>query len=279
MWYFILPPIIVVLCLWFVLWYLSRKGTDPQVTARAEILGKELMGKVAFARTKTFFLHVLEKTAYRFKVMTLRMHNTFHNVTQALKERQKKFQDKSEKVVGVSVQKSSLVAPSLKQEAARRFFKKKRTTAGEERLGFLEKNAQLSEHTDISENSVSGTVTLDTPIVRNRKEMTRPSQEGVGGAPETDIPSRPMVSEYVARPEKARVSLQADRAREEAFITRIAVNPKDFAAYEGLGDYYFDRGNIKDAKECYRQVLKLSPVQRMVKIKIRRLEKIFSKTE
>jgi len=34
---------------------------------------------------------------------------------------------------------------------------------------------------------------------------------------------------------------------------------------------------MKDAKDCYRQVLKLSPVQRMVKIKIRRLEKLLTK--
>jgi hypothetical protein len=35
-----------------------------------------------------------------------------------------------------------------------------------------------------------------------------------------------------------------------------------------------DNGNIKDAKECYRQVLRLSPANRDVKMKIRRLEKM-----
>jgi cytochrome c-type biogenesis protein CcmH/NrfG len=60
-------------------------------------------------------------------------------------------------------------------------------------------------------------------------------------------------------------------------IARIARDPKDFTSYEALGDYYLESENIRDAKECYRQVLKLSPVHRMVKIKIRRLEKLLTK--
>jgi hypothetical protein len=63
-------------------------------------------------------------------------------------------------------------------------------------------------------------------------------------------------------------------SHEEDFIASIAKNPKDFSAYEKLGDYYMDNGNIKDAKECYRQVLRLSPANREVKMKIRRLEKM-----
>lgn len=65
-------------------------------------------------------------------------------------------------------------------------------------------------------------------------------------------------------------------SHEEDFIASIAKNPKDFSAYEKLGDYYMDNGNIKDAKECYRQVLRLSPANRDVKMKIRRLEKMLS---
>ncbi len=63
-------------------------------------------------------------------------------------------------------------------------------------------------------------------------------------------------------------------SHEEDFIASIAKNPKDYSAYEKLGDYYMENGNIKDAKECYRQVLRLSPANREVKMKIRRLEKM-----
>ena len=64
---------------------------------------------------------------------------------------------------------------------------------------------------------------------------------------------------------------------EELLIERIISNPRDIEAYERLGDYYLERDNYIDAKECYRQVLKLSPVNRLVKIKIRRLERILEK--
>lgn len=99
---------------------------------------------------------------------------------------------------------------------------------------------------------------------------------------------RPIVRREVAREATSQQSApQAVSARsnvadikkdltthEEDFIASIAKNPKDFSAYEKLGDYYMDNGNIKDAKECYRQVLRLSPANRDVKMKIRRLEKM-----
>lgn len=64
---------------------------------------------------------------------------------------------------------------------------------------------------------------------------------------------------------------------EDILVERIALNPRDIEAYERLGDYYLEQGNLTDAKECYRQVLKLSPAYRLVKIKIRRLERLLEK--
>ena len=94
MWYLIIPPIIVIASLSFVLWYLSRKGADPRVAETLSHLEGQAEQKISFVRTKTFFLHLLEKIAYRFKVTSLQMHNAFHNVTQYLKERQRRFQAK-----------------------------------------------------------------------------------------------------------------------------------------------------------------------------------------
>lgn len=112
--------------------------------------------------------------------------------------------------------------------------------------------------------------------------------------PRTDIPHVPKASEsFIERPivrretnlESVNLVPPATRtnvsdikkeatSHEEDFISSIAKNPKDFSAYEKLGDYYMDNGNIKDAKECYRQVLRLSPANSEVKMKIRRLEKM-----
>jgi tetratricopeptide (TPR) repeat protein len=128
-----------------------------------------------------------------------------------------------------------------------------------------------------------------TPEALNQEgAMVRPAV-----LPRTDIASvapqeessfveRPITREGLrARTEQStqKASVASDIKREavsheEDFIASIAKNPKDFRAYEKLGDYYMDNGNIKDAKECYRQVLRLSPQNREVKMKIRRLEKM-----
>ena len=85
-----------------------------------------------------------------------------------------------------------------------------------------------------------------------------------------ELSSRPMLEDTVVRPEQD----APEPTLERALIDRIAMAPKDVAAYEELGDYYLKHGNLGDAKACYRQVLKFSPVHRMVKIKVRRLEKL-----
>lgn len=81
---------------------------------------------------------------------------------------------------------------------------------------------------------------------------------------------RPLVREDVTRPQKA--SIREKSQLEEALIKRIAINPRDIEAYERLGDYYLESGSYQDSHECFSQVLRLSPVHRKAKIRIRRLE-------
>jgi tetratricopeptide (TPR) repeat protein len=86
---------------------------------------------------------------------------------------------------------------------------------------------------------------------------------------------RPMVSEKITK-EPRRVSLMRDDAYETSLIERIALNPRDVEAYEMLGDYYIDRKNFTDAKDCYKQVLKLNPMSRGAKMRMRRLERVLA---
>lgn len=60
-------------------------------------------------------------------------------------------------------------------------------------------------------------------------------------------------------------------------IERIATDPRDIEAYERLGDYYLERGNMPDAKECFKQVLKMSPISRNARSKMRRIERKLGK--
>lgn len=236
MWYLIIPPIVVVLSLSFVLWYLSRRSTDPSVASEVAKLEMGAVQKVSFSRTKNFFLRILEKIAQRFKVLSLQMHNTLSDVARSLKERRKPFQ-----------RKESTDVPSREDRVSQ-------TTV---------------QTTEPSQSSQADS----RPMSRFRRRMSRE-----GGA-EAEVVSRPMVSEQMVLPEVPYQKTATDIVREEGLIARIAVNPKDFASYEELGDHYLEIGNISDAKECYRQVLKLSPVQRMAKIKIRRLERLLLQKE
>ncbi len=86
------------------------------------------------------------------------------------------------------------------------------------------------------------------------------------------VERKPKISEREDVPEITKKS-----QLEDILVERISMNPRDIEAYERLGDYYLEQKNLTDAKECYRQVLKLSPAYRLVKIKIRRLERLLEK--
>lgn len=85
---------------------------------------------------------------------------------------------------------------------------------------------------------------------------------------------KPMLSDKVVVPETKN---EIKDKLEELLIERIAVNPKDIEAYERLGEYYMEIKSYTDAKECFKQVIKLNPTNRNVKYKIRRLEYLLSK--
>ena len=85
---------------------------------------------------------------------------------------------------------------------------------------------------------------------------------------------KPMISDRVVSPQ-GRSEIK-DRL-EELLIERIAANPKDIEAYERLGEYYMEIKSYEFAKECFKQVIKLDPLNRNVKYKMRRLEHLLSK--
>lgn len=269
MWYLIVPPIIVVMSLSFVLWYFSRKSADPLIVAKAVRLGTEAERQVSFLRTKAWLLRILEKTASRFKVLSLRIHNALHDFTQTIKARQRRFQDRAAVATGMPG-----VSGQEEQYTARTgFFRRltKKTQANTD----MPRRKEQSEPAGHSSGYVPEQGN-DTMIAGGQTAAPAAMRTPSAASEET---VRPMVSETMAYPIQPRARTEADMRREEDLIARIAVNPKDFAAYEGLGDHYLDAGNTRDAKECYRQVLRLSPAHRMVKIKIRRLEKLFSEQQ
>jgi tetratricopeptide (TPR) repeat protein len=89
-----------------------------------------------------------------------------------------------------------------------------------------------------------------------------------------EIKIEPMIKKEVVMPEMR--SAARDRL-EEALIERIATNPSDIEAYERLGDYYLEQGGYKEALECFKYVLKLSPAHHKAKLRVKRLERMLGK--
>ncbi len=264
MWYLVAPPIVVVLSLSFLLWYLSRKGSDPAIALKV-LAGEVDLETVSFPRTKEFFLKILEKFGQRFKVGSLRAHNALHEFTQSVKASRLKVHmaatsrvDKEEKFDEVTE------GDEIREELS------SDDTVSSEKL-LAPRVAMIPE----KRASFRPEEILTAPILRKERGSMKNSFQIDSGKKE-GLP-RPMVSEIAVHPENKKRVFRSDASREESLIAHIAKDPKNFIAYEELGDYYLETGNIKDAKECYRQVLKLSPVHRMVKIKIRRLEKLLTR--
>lgn len=263
MWYLVVPPIVVVLSLSFLLWYLSRKGSDPAIALKV-LAGEVDLETVSFPRTKEFFLKILEKFGQRFKVGSLRAHNVLHEFTQSVKASRMKVH-------------MAATSQSHTQKVNHEGVIDERDDEAEVVFGnhASPQDVAVPLSTSVEKKSIRPEEILATPIVRKERSGMRTASMGDGMKKE--VLFRPMISEVAVHPEiKKRVS-HADTSREESLIAHIAKDPKNFIAYEELGDYYLETGNIKDAKECYRQVLKLSPVHRMVKIKIRRLEKLLTR--
>lgn len=249
MWYLVVAPIVVVICLSFLVWYLSRKGDDPAIVEKVLAHTGGDNG-ISFPRTKEFFLRILEKSGQHFKVFFLRMHNAFHEFTQSVRASRRKVHtalSAGEQAIVVSTPPEVVSVPKTME-------------------GVTE--GVKDEYTKTED-------VLTMPIVR--RERSAAQRENLTEE-KKDVTPRPMVSEVAVHPEKKKRIARPNTVHEEDLIAKIARDPKDFTAYEALGDYYLEMENIKDAKECYRQVLKLSPVHRMVKIKIRRLEKLLTKT-
>lgn len=245
MWYLIVPPIVIIISVLFLLWYLSEKGSDPSIAEKVSHLDANTQKEVSFLRTKKFLLHILEKMIYRFKVKSLQIHNVLSSTTQSLKEKSKSLQREKEDLGS----KSSDEGVDIPLEDSLPEF-----------------SVNMPE-TEASKDASSHSPERFSAFRRRMKEPFEASELSQ---------DRPMVSDKVARPEAPYRKIATNVIHEESLIAHIASNPKDFSSYEKLGDYYLAVGNIKDAKECYKQVLKLSPAARLVKIKIRRLEKIIS---
>jgi len=226
--YSIIPPVLIVLSLAGIVYFLMKKA--PQMAELAEKEKKEkqnelevLMERRGFLKRTTArvkgvdwtglkngLLSLVEKIMRRIRLIFLKLENLFRRMSEWIRNRKSRIQEKAKNEI-------------------------------------TEKEEIQIKRTD-----------MRTPTDSILKE------------PEEKI-IRPIISDQVVSPH-GRTEIK-DRL-EDLLIDRIAADPRDVEAYERLAEYYFEVGNYVDAKECYKQVIKLDPKNRNVRYKMRRLERI-----
>ena len=58
---------------------------------------------------------------------------------------------------------------------------------------------------------------------------------------------------------------------EEEYIAAITKNPRNLEAYRNLGNVYVKKNNINDAREVFRQILRIDPSDKDAEMKLRSL--------
>ncbi|MBP9751957.1 MAG: hypothetical protein KBD19_03790 [Candidatus Moranbacteria bacterium] len=288
MWHLILPPFIIIAGIGILLWFLSRRMDDPSFLSRVKSARGEVsvVSRSRALSRKAFFLKLLEKTASKFKTNSLRVHNFFQHSLEKLREKRKVL-DEMRLETKMDVDKTA-PTDNLPNESRHGWF------------GMLRKNKVGSDREDTRPTEIvtevggeatlekrqdeSGTREHEDSVVfgmfgKRGRTVDTPMESGTDPIPTIDPEAsapEPILKKIATRPE--RIVVPKKDIREERLIDHIAENPRDAASYEELGDLYLAGGNMQDAKACYRQVLKLHPTNRAVKLKIRKVERFFEKS-
>jgi len=259
MWYLVIPPIVFIGSLGLLFWFLSRKSSDPAVLGR--MAQDELVPvprSFLFIKEETG-LRILEKLTKRLNLLSLKFHNRFNQLSGVLRNRRERVQEAHD-AASVAAEKS-------------RFWDRWQRRHGKNEEGVMApEDAVLPISGEAERVTVKQEVAKEETFATVAREKVVQIRD-VGRSLGDSIVSRSEETARVFR--RRRVSPTGQkRLSEEELIDRIARNPKDAPAYEELGDFYMESENLSDAKACYRQVIKLSPLNREVKDKIRRLERL-----
>ncbi len=265
MWYLVIPPIVFIGSLALLFWFLSKKSSDPAVLGRiAQDELKPIPRRILFIKEETG-LRILEKITKRLNLISLKFHNRFTQLSSTLRNRRERMQE-SHEAAAIAAEKS-------------RFWNRWQRRHGKDEEGVMppeEAVLPITAAPDPDRVIVKQIPKEDrsTDSAREKGNVLKEVSRSLGDS----IAAK---SEETVRVFRRRRVTQSGQKRlsEEELIDRIARNPKDAPAYEELGDYYMESENLSDAKACYRQVIKLSPLNREVKDKIRRLERLLVQKE
>lgn len=247
MWYLIIPPLVFLGSLWLLLLFLSRRTADPTLQERLTLAEATAPRHFFFIR-EDIGLKLLEKMTQRFKIFFLKIHNRLNNISQSIRDRRALFQKRQAKADEMTLSESAPVPQTMGESGGK---------PSPSNLNQWEKEVVSREAK--GENAETIPVSVETPTS---------SIYGRAGDSLARAVTAPLLRR---RKEKSKRLIN-----EEDLIGKIAKNPKDAFAYEELGDYYLETEALEDAKACYRQVIKLAPLNREVKEKMRKLERLLT---
>jgi tetratricopeptide (TPR) repeat protein len=150
---------------------------------------------------------------------------------------------------------------------ARRSGKKFPAAPGDDILAKIGEEENSLRKTE-DENALSADWSRETEGLRRTESL--PEMLSRSKQASEMVVRKKIVEEPIIIPKKE--LLAEDKVKEAALIWRIAENPKDLEAYREIGDYYMGIGNIKDAKEAFKMVLKLRPRDLKAKSSLREIE-------
>ncbi len=252
--YSTIPPILIILSLAGIIIFFMKKAPQIARLNDEDALEKEsrarratvgFWGKIArgigninWGGAKNVLLVFSEKLTRRARIMFLRLESQSKNLNDSIRTKRDGHRHKAAKMKAMNME-------SQEEEAIR------------EKLDHYESQKKKSYLTGVKNVLQKEKVVAKKANVTDEKVI------------------KPMVSDRVVTP-SGRAEMK-DRL-EGLLIERIAANPKDVEAYERLGEYYMEIDSLNDAKECFKQVLKLDPKNRNVKYRMRVLETMLRRT-
>ena len=284
--YSIIPPILIVLSLAGIILFLMKKSKKVATLSieeiRREEQEKQLTNEAGFFLKLKFkiknikwdgikqsFLAILEKINRRSRIIFLKMESKSSSWSARSRNKRKeritnviaKTEKPKQMEVGLAAEEQKDIIQKLKEYKLARFTRPEPVQPEKEKAPVA---------------AISG----NNGAIKNEDEPARNGSPAKSVTSATDWHSdaggekiiKPIISERMVRPNKAEIR---DRL-EELLIERIAVNPRDIEAYERLGQYYMEIKGWEDAKECFKQVIKLDPTNRNAKYKLKRLETLLS---
>lgn len=250
--YSIIPPILVILSLAGIIIFLAKKA--PQVAKLddeddLEREQRESMASVGFFRRLGFRMKNIEWANFGKVFLGI-----FEKATRGAKMLFARLENKS-KVLNESIRTKRVGLRVKKDVSGRSEF-------------------ENNEDADIMDKIEKYQPQKNDEYPKNENVEILEKEKDTDNDVEREKIIRPVVSSRAVK-SKPRVEMK-DRL-ENLLIERIAANPKDVEAYERLGEYYMEIDSMIDAKECFKQVLKLDPKNENVKYRMRRLEAMLHK--